>query len=81
MSNNIETGTADRAIEILAKAWLVCDPNRGCKNPDEIDQGVGMGPGNAYAGKPRWHWFVDRAESMRDYLSDNGLVIRPKERE
>jgi hypothetical protein len=75
-----ETGTRDRITEVLAKAWLVCDPNRGCVDPDAVDPGLGMGPGNSYEGKPRWHWFIDRAEAMRDYLSENGLVIRPKDK-
>jgi hypothetical protein len=74
-----ETGTADHITEVLAKAWLVCDPNRGCVDPEVPDPALGMQPGNDYAGKPRWHWFVARAEAMRDYLSENGLVIRPKE--
>jgi hypothetical protein len=77
---DIETGTHDRIIEVLAKAWLVCDPNRMCRDPEAPDEAFGMGPGNDYQGKPRWHWFIPRAEATRDYLADNGLVIRPKER-
>jgi hypothetical protein len=77
MNDKIETGSADRITEILAKAWIVCDPNRG-GDPDAPDPGLGMAPGNDYVGKPRWHWFVARAEALRDYLSENGLVIRPK---
>lgn len=66
-------GMNDHINEVLAKAWIVCDPNRHPNDPQEpitID------------GKecPRWVWFLPRAEAMRDFLSDNGLVIRPKER-
>lgn len=78
-NTSIKTGTPDRITEVLAKAWLVCDPNRNCDDPEAPDLALGMRPGNEYDGKPRWHWFVARAEAMRDYLSEHGLVIRPKE--
>ena len=73
------TGTPDRITEVVAKAWLVCDPNRNCSDPDAADTGMGLEPGNEHAGKPRWHWFVPRAEALREYLHENGLVIRPRE--
>ena len=73
------TGTDDRITEVLAKAWLVCDPNRMCDNPDAPDPY--WNPPHELAGAPRWHWFVPRAEALRDYLSDNGFVIRPKNSE
>lgn len=77
--STVTTGTDDRITEILAKAWLVCDPNRGCSDPDEPDSH--WTPPHELAGKPRWHWFIPRAEALRDYLSDNGLVVRKKENE
>ncbi len=74
-----DTGTPDRITEVLAKAWILCDPNRGGIDPDAPDHGSGVMPAaRNYVGKPRWHWFVPRAKALRDYLSDNGLVIRPK---
>lgn len=76
--SDIDTGTSDRITEVLAKAWIVCDPNRQPMDPDGPCEG--LRPESDYHGKPNWHWFIDRAEAMRDYLSDNGLVIRPKER-
>lgn len=77
--SSAKTGTRDRITEVLARAWLVCDPNRQPSDPDAIDQFAQ--PGSDYVGKPRWHWFIPRAEAMRDFLSENGLVIRPKETE
>ncbi len=78
--SDIETGTPDRITEVLARAWLVCDPNRSGTDPDALRSGDLMQPGAETAGKPNWHWFIPRAEALRDFLSDNGLVIRPKER-
>lgn len=74
--SDIETGTNDRINEVLARAWIVCDPNRGgMGGPDDLIDNL---PGSELQGKPRWHWFIPRAEALRDFLSDNGLVIRPK---
>jgi hypothetical protein len=70
-----DEGTSDRITEVLARAWIVCDPNRGGDPDAPIDH---LGPGSTLNGKPRWHWFLPRAEALRDFLSDNGLVIRPK---
>lgn len=74
----IETGTSDYITEVLARAWILCDPNRSGLNPDALNDR--LGPGATLAGKPNWHWFIPRAEALRDFLSDNGLVIRPKEK-
>jgi hypothetical protein len=73
----METGTKDRITEILARAWIECDPNRGDTDPDELR--VGNSDAET-TGHPNWHWFIPRAEALRDYLSEHGLVIRPKER-
>lgn len=57
----------DETTEMLARAWIACDPNRMHANPDEIDEQVGG---------PRWHWFIPRAEALADYLARNGYEIR-----
>lgn len=67
---------ADRIVEVLARGWIECDPNRGGHDPDELISDL---PGSELQGKPRWQWFVPRAEAMRDYLNDHGLVIRSKD--
>lgn len=59
-----ETGTPDRITEILAKAWIVCDPNRGCSDPDAPDPGLGMRTANNYVGKPRWYFQWEPERSM-----------------
>jgi len=76
------TGTSDRIVEVLARAWIECDPNRKASgmSADDIEDGQFMGKGSDYIGKPKWHWFIPRAKALRDYLNDNGLVIRPKQK-
>jgi hypothetical protein len=70
----MENGMNDRITEVLARAWIVCDPNRTGTDPDALRE-----TGVETKGRPHWEWFVPRAKAMRDFLSDNGLVIRPKE--
>lgn len=71
---------SDRISEILARAWIECDPNRGGTEPGwRPDDPITDLPGSELQGHPRWEWFVPRAEALRDYLSDHGFVIRPKE--
>jgi len=57
----MSTGTSDRITEVLAKAWLICDPNRVCDDPDEPDFSH-FAPPHELAGKPRWHWFTELSE-------------------
>lgn len=72
----------DRITELLARAWLMCDPNRQPAEPDRIMSAERdhLQPGSELIGKPCWEWFVPRAQEMRDFLSENGYVIRPKEK-
>jgi hypothetical protein len=71
---------ADRIVETLARAWMVCDPNRGAHEPGRgPDDPITDLPGSELQGQPHWHWFVPRAEALRDFLNDNGFVIRPKQ--
>jgi hypothetical protein len=66
---------ADRIVEILARGWIECDPNR---EGGTADQTITDLPGGELQGRPRWQWFIPRAEAMRDWLNDHGFVIRPK---
>lgn len=70
--------THDRITEVLARAWITCDPNRGGTDPDALM--TGLSPSSTLNGKPSWQWFVPRAVALRDFLSENGLVVRPKEK-
>jgi hypothetical protein len=77
----------DDVIEILARMWMQCDPNRSGSDPDEpmpmtYSSGGSDGPTeehpNPMGGQPRWKWFVPRAEAALAYLNKSGLEIRPK---
>lgn len=64
--------------EMLARMWIVCDPNRGGGEP-----GSGFHPDdimeNAHGdlkNQPRWKWFVPRAEATIEYLKNNGYEVR-----
>ena len=76
--------TKERQIEILARMWMVCDPNRGGSNPDEIMPMQTAEGGtdrettfsrNPLGGQPRWKWFVPRAEATLAFLEKNGLEL------
>ena len=75
--------------EILAKAWMECDPNRGGIDPDElIGQSCSGGTDQEtvcvdtpLTGKPNWHWFIPRAEALVSYLDKRGYEIRPKQKQ
>jgi len=71
--------TISAETEMLARMWIECDPNRGG------EPGSGFGPDDPMTemqgtleGKPRWHWFIPRAEATRDYLAKRGFTIAPK---
>lgn len=80
---------AENLTEVLARAWIHCDPNRGGTDPDAIigqscsggsDQET-VSEDTSLTGQPEWKWFVPRAEALQDYLDKNGFEIRPKERQ
>lgn len=82
--------------EVLARAWVECDPNRAGNTPgsgfhpdDIIGQSGGassLGSDSSIVkephdtpltGKPRWHWFIPRAEALEAFLFQNGYEIKP----
>lgn len=75
--------TIDPKIEKLARMWMLCDPNRGGYDPEEIIgqscSGSTDGPTEFHdtplTGKPRWHWFIPRAEASLAFFADNGLKL------
>lgn len=66
-------------IEALARMWMECDPNRQPCDPDAPIEPVQDSNGNVkttdLTGKPRWHWFIPRAEASVKYLAERGLFI------
>lgn len=56
-------------IEVLARMWLVVDPNRS-RDPDEIGNMYGE-----YKDKPNWEWFKPRAEGSIEFLKKNGYRL------
>ncbi|WP_279479890.1 hypothetical protein [Aureimonas sp. SK2] len=65
-------------VEMLARMWVVCDPNRGGDDIDEL-QGFGSMHGSHspsrywvsdQTGKPKWHWFIPRAEAILRFLDE-----------
>lgn len=62
----------DKLTEILAKAWIECDPNRSHRDPDEL---MAYEEPSELNGKPAWNWFVPRAEALKEYLDKHGLAI------
>lgn len=80
--------TREYQIEMLARMWMKCDPNRIESDPDEIiGQSCDGSPESGRAiltyhdtpltGKPRWHWFIPRAEASLKFLQEAGLDFRP----
>lgn len=68
--------------ELLARAWIECDPNRDSSTADDIigpmqDSG-GAVRSTDLTGKPRWHWFIPRAEALERYLAEHGYALVPK---
>lgn len=76
-------------VEVLARMWIDCDPNRGGMDANEVapthlySGGVGddgaatvTATPNPLAGKPAWHWFIPRAEATIAYLAKHGLEVR-----
>lgn len=70
--------TSPKLLEIVSRAWIVCDPNRG---------GPGMGPddddvtedekGRVTNNGPRWKWFQPRGKALISFLYKNGYEIVP----
>lgn len=69
-------------LEILSRAWIACDPNRVGADPDAPIPEMGDSEGNTWTtdltGKPRWHWFVPRAEALEAFIESHGYRIVKK---
>lgn len=62
--------------EVLARMWIVCDPNRGWTNPDDI---MNFEDPSKYNGLAHWNWFVPRAEASLKFLDEMGYKIVEKQ--
>jgi len=71
MSDNSET------IEMLARMWIDCDPNR---DPTNQDEPMHL-PGGSLDGEPRWMWFIARAEASAAYFEARGYVLEKRDAE
>ena len=65
--------------ELLARAWIECDPNRDSSTADDPIGPMSDSNGNVrtteLTGEPRWHWFIPRAEALQGYLASHGFKI------
>ena len=60
-------------IEMLARMWMACDPNRGGTDQDEIIRMF-----NPERDVPHWHWFVPRAEASLAHIIGSGFTLETK---
>lgn len=58
-------------IELLARMWIACDPNRYI-DADEIAM---LWVDGVQTRQPRWKWFIPRAEATIKFLAANGREI------
>lgn len=75
-------------IEMLARMWMTCDPNR---DPSTADQIIGRSCCSSVnddepvcvdtplTGKPGWHWFIPRAEASLEWFEANGFTLEARD--
>jgi hypothetical protein len=56
--------------EVLARMWMMCDPNRQPAEPDEI-----ITMHNPEREVPHWHWFIPRAQASAKFLGQSGYKL------
>lgn len=60
-------------IEMLARMWIECDPNRiGGMPADDPYTLFVDGRGEEH---PRWMWFLPRARASIEFLQQNGFTV------
>ena len=63
-------------IEMLARMWIECDPNRSADPDDPYTLFIGEdGHGEEH---PRWKWFIPRARASADYFKAKGFALTPQ---
>ena len=66
--------------EALARMWVMCDPNR---DRDGLDEPM-TGAHGELKDKPRWHWFIPRAQASEKFLREHGyeiVAVKPQGKE
>lgn len=59
-------------IELLARMWITCDPNRMAYSADELAPLNIEGVDTMH---PRWMWFIPRAEASLAMFKKHGFAI------
>ena len=67
----------EKITEVIARAWVVCDPNRGGTDPDALIEDDGER--TKLTGEPQWKWFIPRAQETIKFLEENGYEVVRKE--
>lgn len=67
--------------EVLARAWIDCDPNRQGGKPGSGDHpdDIMTGASDDLKDQPRWKWFVPRADAFEAYLDKHGFEVVAKQ--
>ncbi len=63
-------------MEMLARMWIVCDPNR---DRDSQDQPEALHVDGEPEAHPRWMWFLPRAQASAKFIEACGFRIVPVE--
>lgn len=58
-------------VEMLARMWIQCDPNRG----DNADESWPIWVDGKSEDHPRWKWFIPRAQASLGYFKENGFAL------
>jgi hypothetical protein len=62
-------------VEMLARMWIECDPNRGNNEPGSGFHADDLLEAGSLKGKPRWHWFIPRAEATLEWFEKHGYEL------
>ncbi len=71
-----DNGAKMDVTEILARAWIKCDPNRGGESDGTRPDDIMTDAHGDLKDQPRWKWFVPRAEATIRFLQENGYEVR-----
>lgn len=72
MTQDEVNAASDPKVEMLARMWMECDPNRGGADPDEA---AVIHIDGQPEEKPRWWWFIPRAQASLAYFEKSGFEL------
>lgn len=58
-------------VEMLAKMWIKCDPNR----EDNADEPATLYMDGQAEQHPRWKWFIPRARASLAFFEAGGFTV------